>query len=181
MNILAFSGSLRKESFNTALARAFVANASDGVTIELADISTVPLYNQDDEAAFPEVVAALKERIRAADGVLIVTPEYNRSIPGVLKNVIDWTSRPYGDNAWERKPVYVASASIGPIAAALAQYELKRALLYLNARVLGQPEFLLGKAQDVFDADGKLLDEHTKTHIVDALAAFTRHIETSRG
>ena len=176
MNILAFSGSLRKDSFNTALLDAFVAAAPEDVSIERADISTLPLFNEDAEAAFPQAAADLKAKIRAADGLLIATPEYNRSIPGVLKNAIDWTSRPYGDNAWDGKPVYVIGASIGPVSAAIAQYDLKKVMLYLNAHVLGQPEFHLGLAQGKFDAAGVLTDEDSKGYVRKALEAFVSHI-----
>ncbi len=101
-------------------------------------------------------------------------------MPGVLKNFIDWTSRPYGDNAWKRKPVFVLSASIGPIAAALAQYDVKKVMTYLDAHVMGQPEFYCGTAQEKFDAAGVLTDEETKTYIDSALAAFTAFVDQVR-
>lgn len=177
MHILALSGSLRKDSFNTALINAFATHAPDGVSITVADISALPLYNQDRESSFPEVVSTLKDMIRTADGILIATPEFNRSVPGVLKNAIDWTSRPYGDSAWKGKPVYVVGASVGGIGTALAQYELKKILLYLDAHVLGQPEFFLGTAGDKFDSSGTLVDEKTVEHITEALAVFVNHIK----
>ena len=179
-HILALSGSLRKGSYNSALVRAFVALAPAGVTVNIVtadDIRAVPLYDQDVEAAeFPANVAALKARIRAADGILISTPEYNRSMPGVLKNFIDWTSRPYGDNAWKGKPVYVMSASVGSIAAALAQYALKQVMLYLDTKVLGQPEFYCGNAGEKFDAEGNLTDAKTKESITAAWPKFLASI-----
>lgn len=177
--ILALSGSLRKDSYNTALLRAFKEQAPEGVTIEIADIRTLGLYDQDAEGSFPDEATSLKERIKAADGILIATPEYNRSIPGVLKNAIDWTSRPYGDNAWTGKPVYVVGASIGPIGTAVAQYEVKKIMLYLNALVLGQPEFYCGVAQSKFE-DGDLVEGETKKHIDSSLAAFLSFIEQVR-
>lgn len=172
MNILALSGSLRADSYNTALLRAFAARVPEGVTMRIVSLGDLPLYNQDLETTFPESAHALKEAVKAADGILIATPEYNRSIPGVLKNALDWTSRPYGDSAWKGKPVYVIGASVGPLSAALAQYDLKKILLYLDAHVLGQPEFYLGNASDKFAPDGSLTDEKTRTHIDVALATF---------
>src|ERR1700744_5708564 len=125
MNIVAISGSLRKGSYNTMLVRAFQAVASEGFAIELLPIGDLPLYNQDDEAAFPAAAQALKDKILAADGIIIATPEYNRSLPGVLKNAIDWASRPYGKNAFAGKTVLVAGVSGGKIGTALAQSDLK--------------------------------------------------------
>lgn len=172
MNILALSGSLRKESFNTALLREFVKQTPQGTSIEIADIGALPLYNQDREANFPAEAAALKSKIKAADGILIATPEYNRSVPGVLKNAVDWTSRPYGDSAWDGKPVYIVGATGGQIGTAVGQYALKQSMLYLNARVLGQPEFYLSFATDKFNEKGELTDASTTEHVEKALAAF---------
>lgn len=183
MNILAISGSLRKDSYNTALLRAVKALAHADMTIDLVDpkdIEALPLYNQDNEAtAYPSKATELKDRIAKADGIIISTPEYNRSIPGALKNMLDWSTRPYGDNPWKGKPVYVLGASIGPIAAALAQYDLKKVLTYFNARVLGQPEFYCGVAQNKFDAEGNLTDDDTKKFIGTALDAFTEFIKAA--
>lgn len=180
--LLAISGSLRKGSFNTSLIRAVTALAPEGMNVEIADISSIPIYNQDHESAFPAEAAALKEKIMAADGIVVATPEYNRAVPGVLKNVVDWTSRPYGHNAWDGKAVYVMGASGGPIAAALAQYNLKQTMLYLNAHVLGQPEFYCGMAAGKFDESGQLTDEKTKEFITQtALPAFARHMDMVRG
>ncbi len=178
--LLAISGSLRKDSYNTSLLRAFAEYAPEGVTVTFADIGVLPLFNQDDEAAFPEVATTLKEQILAADGILIATPEYNRGMPGVLKNALDWTSRPYGHNAWVNKPVYVMGASSGPIAAALAQYNVKQVLTYLNAFVMGQPEFYCGVAASKFDESGKLIDEGTREHVVTGTQAFLTYIDRVR-
>jgi chromate reductase len=178
--LLVISGSLRTGSYNTALARAFTAQAPAGTTIELVDpaeVGAFPLFNQDiEQSAFPANVTAMKDRIKAADGVIVVTPEYNRSIPGVLKNFIDWTSRPYGDSAWKGKHVLVGGATGGAIGTALAQYALKQSLLYLDALVIGQPEFYLGGAADKFDAAGNLVDAKTKEHIDGALAVLISRI-----
>ncbi|HRH24169.1 MAG TPA: NAD(P)H-dependent oxidoreductase [Candidatus Paceibacterota bacterium] len=177
MNILAISGSLRKESFNTHLVRALQARAPEGVTVTIADISDVPLYNQDLEAAFPAPVATLKERIQGADGIVIATPEYGRSVPGVLKNVIDWTSRPYGMSAWTGKPVYVLGATDGAVGTAVAQKEVRSDITTAGGIVLGQPEFYLSKFKEKFSEDGTLTDESTGTHIDKALAAFVAFVQ----
>ena len=166
---IAISGSTRTESFNTKLLKAAQEAAPEGVTLEIVDISNFPLFSQDLEVNFPKVVQELKDKIVASDGVIFATPEYNRSVPGVLKNAIDWVSRPYGNNAFAGKPALILGASIGPIGTAVAQSHLKQILLYLDMKVIGQPEFYLGTAQDKFDESGALTDENTKEHIVKAL------------
>ncbi len=176
LNILAFSGSFRKGSINSGLVRAAVSLAPEGMAITQVDFSDLPLYNQDMEAQFPTEVAALKEKIRAADGIVVATPEYNRSIPGVLKNMFDWTSRPYGDNAWSGKPVALMGAG-GSVGTAVAQSHLKEILLYLDARVLGQPEFYVnGFTPGIFDKDGNLIDEKTKEYVARLLATLQKTI-----
>jgi NAD(P)H-dependent FMN reductase len=172
MKYIGIAGSLRKGSYNRSLINAFMAQVPAGSTMEVLEIDAVPLFNQELEADFPAAVTALKEKIKNADGIIISTPEYNRSIPGVLKNMIDWTSRPYGQSAWAGKPVYVIGASIAPLGAALAQTELKRIMLALGAAVLGQPEFFCSAAQDKFDATGALTDDATKGFIAKAWEAF---------
>ena len=137
--------------------------------VEIADISTFPHYNQDDEVAFPPAVQALKDKIVAADGVIIATPEYNRSISGVLKNAIDWLSRPYGKNSFAKKPVLIAGVSGGKIGTAVAQSHLRQIMLYLEADVLGQPEIYLGPAQELFDGEGTIADPSTKELLTRAL------------
>lgn len=175
--LLAISGSLRKGSINTSLAKAFIANASEGTAIELLDWADTPIFNQDDEAAFPPYAAALKEKIRAADGVIIATPEYNRGVPGPLKNMLDWTSRPYGDSAWKAKPVYIVGATGGAVGTALAQDDVKKFMNFNAAYTMAQPEFYMTGAPGKFDTEGNLTDEDTKQHIVSGLAAFTAWIE----
>jgi len=187
--ILAFSGSSRhvefdpaipnpfaRGSFNSALLRAFEAMAPEGVTIEHIDHRDFPMFSQDLEADFPKTVTDLKDRIRAADAILISTPEHNRSIPSYLKNMLDWTSRPYGDNAWAGKKVYTMGATGGQVGTALAQAHLKQIMGYLDARVLGQPEFYLTTVHEKFDASGSLTDEQTKEHIKKAWEAFLAFI-----
>jgi chromate reductase len=163
--IIAISGSLREGSFNTSLLKAMQMQAPEGVSIEILDISSLPLFNSDLETEFPAQATALKQAVESAYGIIFATPEYNRSIPGVLKNAIDWASRPWGKNSFAGKVVAVVGASVGPIGTAVAQQELKKIMLYLDARVIGQPEFYLGTAQDKFDTQGMLTDESTKQHI----------------
>lgn len=183
-NLLLISGSAREGSFNTATLKAFEAELPEGTKVEYLDYSMIPLYNQDREAAFPPEVAAIKEKIRAADGIVISTPEYNRSIPGYLKNMIDWTSRPYGDNAWALKPVFIMGASGGMIGTALAQYDLKKVMLYLDAKLIGQPETYVGLANTKFPTDpktnrvtGPLTDADTKVFLRRAGETFLKAIQ----
>jgi NAD(P)H-dependent FMN reductase len=159
MNILAISGSLRKDSFNTKLVQALSALAPAGMTITLFDLAHIPLYSQDFEAAFPAEAQVLKDAIEKADGIIITMPEYNRSIPGVLKNAIDWASRPYGKNSFAGKPVMTMGVSVGKLGTAVAQSHLKQILVYLDAQVVGQPELYLGPAHELFDEAGNLADE----------------------
>jgi chromate reductase, NAD(P)H dehydrogenase (quinone) len=173
MNIIAISGSLRKDSYNTKLVRAFAKLAPAGMQIEIMDIGVLPLFNQDDEAAFPAAAQALKDKIAAADGIIIATPEYNRSIPGVLKNAIDWMSRPYGQNSFAKKPVLVAGVSMGKIGTAVAQSHLKQILVYLDANVIGQPELYLGPAQDIFDGEGNIADARAEELLTKALGILS--------
>ena len=169
MKILGIVGSTRKGSYNRGLMNAFIEHKPEGVEMEVVEIGTLPLFDQDVEAsAFPETAQALKDQIANADAVIIATPEYNRGMPGVLKNAIDWASRPYGKNSFAGKTVYVVGASVGPIATAVSQYNVKQVMLYLDAHVIGQPEFYVGLAGEKFDAEGTLTDASTKEHIVGA-------------
>ncbi len=163
--VLGIAGSLRKASYNRAALRAAQQLAPDGVKIEIFELDGIPLFNQDEESPLPPRVAEFKARIRAADAILIVTPEYNYSIPGVLKNAIDWASRPYGDNAWEGKPVAVMGASVGSLGSARAQYHLRQVFVYLNMCSLNRPEVMISQADTRFDAQGTLIDDDTRDHI----------------
>ena len=176
-NILVIVGSLRKESVNKAVAEALKASAPAGTTIEIADLSSIPLYNQDLESSFPQPVLDLKEKIRAAQGIVIVTPEYNRSIPGMLKNLIDWTSRPYGDSAWAKKPVATIGASVGPTGTAFAQAHLRTILIYLDTYLMGQPEIYIGNVGEKIK-DGSLTDAGTLDHLKGFLEKFIQHTNT---
>ena len=181
--ILGIAGSLRKASFNRAVLRAAQQLVPEGVTLEIFDLAGIPPFNQDEEANPPERVAQLKARIRAADAILLVTPEYNYSIPGVLKNAIDWASRPYGDSAWEEKPVAVMGASVGAMGTARAQYHLRQVFVFLNMYPLNRPEVMITNAAQRFDEKGNLKDEDTKAHIRNllvALVAWAKHHERGR-
>ena len=169
IKIVGIAGSLRSQSYNKGLIQAFKDAVPEGVEMDIAAIGELPHFNEDLEADFPSVVQDLKDIVDSADVLIIATPEYNRAVPGVLKNAVDWLSRPYGKNSFNGKPVLVVGASPGAIGAALAQYQLKQSLLHLNAHVLGQPEFNVGGAGDKFDATGLLTDEKTKEYISSAL------------
>lgn len=149
-------GSLRKDSFNRKLANALVQLAPAEFTFKFLDIGALPLYNQDDDANQAEAVKRMKADITASQGLLFVTPEYNRSMPGVLKNALDHGSRPYGQNAWAGKPAGVVGASIGGIGSALAQQHLRNVLAYLDAPALGQPEAFIHVKDGLFNEDGSV-------------------------
>ncbi len=181
--ILGIAGSLRKASFNRAALRAAQQLVPDGVNLEIFDLAGIPPFNQDEEANPPERVTQLKARIRAADAILLVTPEYNYSIPGVLKNAIDWASRPYGDSAWEGKPVALMGASVGAMGSSRAQYHLRQVFVFLNMYPLNRPEVMISNASQQFDETGNLKDEDTKAHIHNllvALVAWAKHHESGR-
>lgn len=178
-NVLVICGSLRKGSYNAALTRALPALTPPEMTLITAPpIGTFPLYNADvqDASGFPGPVNELAEAIRAADGVLFVTPEYNWSIPGVLKNAIDWLSR-MKDQPFKDKPVAIQSASQGPLGGARMQYHLRMALTFCDALLFGRPEVFVGNAASKFDKDTlELKDQPTKDIIKQQLAAFAKFI-----
>jgi chromate reductase len=149
-------GSLRKDSFNKKLATALSRLGPADFGFETSRIDDLPLYNQDDDADPADSVKRLKSEITAAQGLLFVTPEYNRSMPGVLKNALDHGSRPYGKSVWNNKPAGVIGASIGAMGTALAQQHLRNVLAYLNVPVLGQPEAFVHAKEGLFDADGNI-------------------------
>jgi chromate reductase len=149
-------GSLRKDSFNNKLASAVVKLASPEFSFKPVQIGDLPLYNQDDDTNQAESVKRLKGEIAAAQGILFVTPEYNRSIPGVLKNAIDHASRPYGQSAWSGKPAGVLGVSVGAIGTAIAQQHLRNVLAYLNVPTLGQPEAFIHAKDGLFDETGNI-------------------------
>jgi len=165
VRILGIAGSLRRDSYNRATLRAATELVPDGAAIETFELDGIPGFNQDEEQNPPAKVAELKRRIREADAILFVTPEYNYSIPGVLKNAIDWASRPYGDSAWNGKPAAIMGASVGAIGTARAQYHLRQMMVFLNMFPVNQPEVMIGNASERFDADGNLTHEATKEFI----------------
>jgi chromate reductase len=182
IRILGIAGSLRRESYNRAALRAAIELAPDGATVESFALDGIPAFNQDDERNPPPAVVEMKRRVREADAVLIVTPEYNYSIPGVLKNAIDWGSRPYGDNAWSGKPAAIMGASIGALGTARAQYHLRQVFVFLNMFPLNQPEVMIGSAATRFDASGKLTDDTSRglvRKLLEELVAWTRRLRTT--
>jgi chromate reductase len=162
VTILGIAGSLRKQSYNKGALRAAQELVPAGAKLEVFDLAGIPPYNQDEEKSPPAKVADLKSRIRAAGAILLCTPEYNYSIPGVLKNAIDWASRPYGDSAWNGKPVAIMGASVGAFGTMRAQYHLRQCFVFLNMDAVLQPEVAIGNAADKFDAQGNLTDAKSK-------------------
>ena len=174
VRILGFVGSLRKGSYNKALMRAAVELVPDDAAIEIFDLEGIPLFNQDWENQPPQIVRNFKAKIRAADALLIASPEYNYSIPGVLKNAIDWASRPYGDNAFEGKPVAIMSASIGHLGGARAQYHLRQSFVFLDMHPINHPEVMLPFAGQNIDENGNLTNEETRKLIRELLKELVR-------
>ena len=156
IKIAVIVGSLRKDSFNKKLALGLAKLAPADVTFEHVEIGDLPLYNQDDDGNQADSVKRIKAQIKAAQGVLFVTPEYNRSVPGVLKNAIDHASRPYGQSAFGGKPAGVVGASVGAIGTAMSQQHLRNVLAYLDMPTLGQPEAFIHAKDGLFDADGSI-------------------------
>ena len=172
LHVLGIAGSLRKGSYNRAVLRAATALAPPGMRIETFDLAPIPLYNEDvRQAGYPPAVADLRTRMADADAVLIVTPEYNYSMPGVLKNVIDWASRP-PDQPFNAKPVAIMGASPGRLGTARAQYHLRQSLLSLNALVLNRPEVMIAGVNKLIDEEGRLTDETTVDFVRQLLAGL---------
>ena len=170
-------GSLRKESFNRKLANALIAMAPAPLKLEIIEIRQLPLYNQDDDTNPPAASVAFKARVQKADAVLFLTPEYNRSVPGVLKNAIDIASRPYGKSAWDGKPGAVISLSPGAIGGFGANHHLRQSLVFLNVPAMPQPEAYIGNAAKLFDENGDLTDESVRDFVLRFLQAFAQWIE----
>lgn len=179
VHILGIAGSLRKGSLNRMLLRAAGEALPEGVTLEEFDLAGVPVFNQDSEDPLPESVARLKERIEAADAVLFATPEYNYSAPGVLKNAIDWATRPQGRNSWQGKPVAVMGASMGLMGTSRAQYHLRQMFVFLDMHPVNKPEVMIASAHQKFDEEGRLTDAKAREmvgRLVESLAAWTRRL-----
>ncbi|MEM3383538.1 MAG: NAD(P)H-dependent oxidoreductase [Nitrososphaeria archaeon] len=180
ITVLGFAGSLRRKSYNKALLRAAAELLPKNSKLEIFDIDEIPIFNQDLENDMPVKVKEFKEKIRQADAILIATPEYNYSFSGVLKNAIDWASRPPGDNSFEGKPVAIMSASVGMLGGARAQYHLRQVLTSLNMYPINRPEVIVTSAEEKFDDKGILIDVKTRAKIKDllkSLVAWTRKLK----
>ncbi len=172
IRILGLAGSLRRDSYNRAALRAAAGLLPPGASLTILDLPDLPGFNQDLERQMPPAATRLKQVVRDADAILIATPEYNYSVPGVLKNAIDWASRPYGDSAWKGKPVAVMGASVGAIGTARAQYHLRQCFVFLDMPAVGQPEVMIGNAAQRFDAAGELTDATSRQLIGALLSAL---------
>lgn len=176
IKILGIAGSLRRGSYNRAALRTAQKLVTDNTVLEIFELDKIPPFSEDLEKQMPQSVLNLKAKIRSADAVLFVTPEYNYSIPGVLKNAIDWASRPYGNNSWDSKPVAIMGASVGMLGTSRAQYHLRQVFVFLNVYPLNRPEVMIANAADKFDKDGNLTDQKTREKIkelLDALVVWT--------
>lgn len=172
-------GSLRKASINRKVANALAELAPAELKLSIVEIGDLPIYNPDREENPPAAWTTFRERIRAADAVLFVTPEYNRSVPGPLKNAVDAGSRPYGQNAWNGKPGAVVSASTGAIGGFGANHHLRQSLVFVNVPAMAQPEVYLSHADKLFDADDRLVNDATRKFLQDFLQAFVAWIEAN--
>jgi chromate reductase, NAD(P)H dehydrogenase (quinone) len=180
IRILGIAGSLRRKSYNRAALRAAQKLVPDGAVLDIFELDGIPVFSEDDEKQPPAKVVEFKKRIREADAILFVTPEYNYSIPGVLKNAIDWASRPYGDNAWTNKPAAIMGASAGRLGSARAQYHLRQVFVFLNVLPVNQPEVMIGNAAGSFDGEGNLTDETNKKlirQLLENLIHWTRGLQ----
>ncbi len=180
MHLLGIAGSLRAGSFNASLIRALTTAAHEGTTLRLVDrLGDIPAYNEDERAkAFPEAVKVLADQIRAADGLLIATPEYNYGVPGVLKNAIDWLSRA-PNQPFRDKPIGILGASMGNLGGARAQYDLRRYFIFLDGLVMNRPEVFVGAAHKKFDENGVLTDAPTREFLAEymkAVAAWVNRV-----
>jgi chromate reductase, NAD(P)H dehydrogenase (quinone) len=177
IHVVAVAGSLRRGSYNQALLRAAQLLAPDHVQIRIHDLSEISLFNEDVESAgTPAAVARLREAVARADGFLVATPEYNHGVPGVMKNAFDWLSRPYGKSVLTGKPSAIVGASPGITGTARAQSQLRQSFVFTNTPVLLQPEVLVGRAHEKFDADGRLTDATTRKFLVMFLEEFAHWI-----
>ena len=165
-------GSLRKASFNRKLARALIDLSPPELKMEIVEIGELPLYDEDLETLLPPAWVAFRQRVAGAEAVLFVTPEYNRSVPGVLKNAIDVGSRPYGKSVWSGKPAAVISASPGAVGGFGANHHLRQSLVFLNMPAMQQPEAYIGGAHRLFDEDGAVIQEETRSFLSNFVHAF---------
>ncbi|MFB5946658.1 NADPH-dependent FMN reductase [Albibacterium profundi] len=182
IKILGIAGSVRKESFNRSALKEASKLVPENAEIEIYELDeNLPGFNQDKEQNPPASIVEFKKKIKEADAILFVTPEYNYSVPGLLKNYIDWASRPYGDNAFNGKPAAIMGASIGNIASARAQYHLRQMFVFLDITAVNQPEVMIGMAQDKFDNQGNLTDNDTKGFISKLLVNLVKLTKTLKG
>jgi chromate reductase len=172
-------GSLRKESYNLKMAKALLELAPASLALQLISIGELPLYNEDLEASLPEPWKVFREQIGSFDGLLFVTPEYNRSVPAVLKNAIDVGSRPHGKSVWDGKPGAVVSVSPGAMGGFGANHHLRQSLVFINVPAMPQPETYIGGAAKLFDEGGNLINESTKEFMKKFLDAFARWVDTN--
>ena len=180
IRVLGFAGSLRQGSYNRALLQAALEVLPNGAKLNVFELDGIPPFSDDLVSTAPEKVKGFKREIKAADALLIVTPEYNYSVPGVLKNAIDWASRPPEDNAFEGKPVAMMSASTGMLGGARAQYHLRQSFVFLNMYAVNKPEVFVSFASQKFDSKGRLLDEKAKELIRELLGnliALTKRLK----
>jgi chromate reductase len=180
ITILGIAGSLRKDSYNKAAVRAAQALCPEGARLEIYDIAGLPLFNQDEEKNPTPKVTDFKQKIRAADAILFSTAEYNYGLPGVLKNAIDCASRPYGDSAWNGKPVAIMSAAMGTAGGLRAQYQLRQSFVFLNMEAVVQPEVAIAAAHQRFDDKGNLTDENSKKMIAQLLQNLVAKVRLAR-
>ena len=179
-DVVVLVGSLRKASFNRKMAHALRDIAAGTLALDEVAIGDLPLYNEDLEAAVPPAWARFRDRVRPADAVLFVTPEYNRSVPGLLKNAIDVGSRPYGKSVFSRKPAAVVSVTGGALGAFGANHHLRQSLVFLDMPTLQQPEMYIGGAPKLFDAEGRLVSDDTRAFLKKFIDAFAAWIERTR-
>jgi chromate reductase, NAD(P)H dehydrogenase (quinone) len=183
MNVCVLVGSLRKASLSGMLANALISLAPSSMEPEIVEIGQLPFYNEDLERLIdppPAPWTAFRQRVKAADAVLFVTPEYNRSVPAVLKNALDVGSRPYGSSVWDRKPGAIVSGSPGAIGAFGANHHLRQSLVFLNVPTMRQPEAYVGHAHKLFDEHGKLINDGTRKFLQEFMRAFAKWVETVR-
>jgi chromate reductase len=180
IEILGIVGSLRKDSFNHFALRAAQKLVPECAVLSLIDLHGIPVFNQGGEKAPPAAVVEFRRRILAADAILFATPEYNYSVPGVLKNAIDWASRPYGESVWLGRPAAVMGASVGGLGTARAQLHLRQILVALDMPVVNEPEVMIGNAAQRFDADGRLTDEPTRQFIQKLLGALVQLVKIGK-
>jgi chromate reductase len=177
--IAVFVGSLRRDSFNRKMARALIALAPESLELEILEIGGLPFYDQDLEDQPPAAWVEFRDRLRPFDGVLFVTPEYNRSVPAVLKNAIDVGSRPYGKSVWDGKPGAVMSVSPGAIGGFGANHHLRQSLVFLNVPAMQQPEAYVGNAAALFDENGRLANDSIREFVTKFIRAFAAWVETN--